>query len=88
MRLRLDQTLRDYSNAVNELGRVLEQSGQSSAAPGFEELRQDRQKYKNLVTESPYPASLLAERVKQESRLYSKLKSTLRKFQMDLASRV
>ena len=88
LRLRLDQTLRDYSNAVNELGQVLEHSGQSSVAPGFKELRQDRQKYKNLVTESPYPASLPAERVKQESRLYSKLKSNLRKFQMDLASRV
>ena len=48
----------------------------------------NRAEYKDMVTESPYPASLPAKRTNQESILYSKLKSNLRKFQMDLASRV
>lgn len=90
LRLSLDQALRNYSNAVDELGQVLEHSGPSAAGPGFEELQRNRAEYKDLVTESPYPESLPvpAKRTKQESMLYSKLKSNLRKFQMDLASRV
>lgn len=88
LRLSLDQALKDYSNAVNELGQVLEHSGQSTAAPGFEELQRNRAEYKDVVTESPYPASLPAKRIRQESMIYSKLKSNLWKFQMDLASRV
>lgn len=87
-RLSLNQALKDYSNAVNELGQVLEHSGQNAAGPGFEELQRNRAEYKDVVTESPYPVSLPAERIRQESMLYSKLKSNLRKFQMDLASHV
>ncbi len=88
VRGRLDSALRDYSNAVNELEQVLEHSGQGTDVSGFKELRRNRQKYKDLVTQSPYPTSLPAERIALESKLYSKIKSNLRKFQMDLAGRI
>ena len=58
MRTRLDRALSEYSNAVNALGQVLEHSGQSPGVSGFEELRRDREEYKDLVTAAPYPASL------------------------------
>ena len=87
MRKRLNRALSEYSNAVNVLGQVLEHSGQSPGVSGFEELRRDREEYKNLVTESPYPISLPEERIVQESKLYSKIRSNLRKFQIDLAGR-
>ena len=87
MRTRLDSALRGYSNAVNELAHVLEHSGQSLEVSGFEKLRRDREEYKNLVTESPYPISLPVMRIPRESKLYSKIRSNLRKFQMDLAGR-
>ena len=87
MRTRLDRALSEYSNAVNVLGQVLEHSGQSPGVSNFEELRRDREEYKDLVTESPYPISLPEERIVRESKLYGKIKSNLRKFQMGLAGR-
>ena len=88
MRRRLYSALRDYSNAVNELEQVLKHSGQSTEESGFEDLRQNREDYKYLVTKWPHPTSLLVERIAGESKLYSKIKSNLRKFQMDLAGRI
>lgn len=84
-RLRLDNALRDYSNAVNELEQVLNRSPYILETPGFKKLRRDREKYKDLVTAAPYPASLPQNRLTQESKLWSKVRSNLRRFQLQLA---
>lgn len=85
MRLRLDSALTDYSNAVRELEEVLEHSPRIPETPGFEKLRWGREKYKDLVTAAPYPASLPLERLTKESKLRSKIQSDLRSFQLRLA---
>ena len=84
VRLRLDSALTDYSNAVYELDEVLKHSPHIPKISGVKKLLRGREEYKDLITEAPYPTSLPQERLSQESKLYSKIRSDLRSFQLRL----
>ena len=81
----LDSALRDYSNAVKEFEEALKHSEQLPGAPDLEELKHDREAYKDLVTESPYPGSVPEQRITNESKLHHKIRSNLRHFQLQLS---
>ena len=76
MRRDLDSALTDYSNAVRELEEVLKCFQQSPGADALEELKRNRNDYKDLVTESPYPISMPDQRITQEARIHTKLGHT------------
>lgn len=85
MRFRLDSALREYSNTVRALEDVLEQSGHQGDASGLLKVKDDRVAYKDLVTETPYPKRLPSDRIAQESKLYSKIRSNLVSLQLEIA---
>lgn len=85
MRRDLDSALTDYSNAVRELEEVLKYFQQFPGADALEELKRNRNDYKDLVTESPYPISMPDQRITQEARIHTKIRSHLRYFQMQLS---
>ena len=86
MRFRLDGALREYSNEIKGLEDVLKQPGCFGEVTSFARVKDDRAEYKDLVTESPYPKQLPQNRIAEESKLYSKIRSNLVSLQLELAA--
>ena len=84
MRFSLDSALREYSNAVRGLEEVLEQPGHLGETTGLAGVKDDRAAYKDLVTEAPYPCRLPQERIPQESKIQSNIRSNLTRLQLEL----
>ncbi len=84
MRFRLDSALREYSNAVWGLEDVLKQSGHLEGATGLARVKDDRSAYKDLVTETPYPNRVPRDRIAQESKLHSEIRSNLVSLQLEI----
>ncbi len=80
----LNRSLRSYSNAVKMLGDAVGDLDVLES-PSFEVLREDRKKYKDLLTSDPYPNTISFERVNDESNMYDKLQSNLTLFRLALA---
>lgn len=83
-RFRLDGTLREYSNAVRGLEDALKHSGHLDEAPGLAQVKDDRSAYKDLVTETPYPNRVPPDRIAQESKLHSEIRSNLVRLQFEI----
>ncbi len=76
--------LRSYSNAVYTLGRTLRESEVPTFAD-FEVLREDREKFRDILTSDPYPDRVSIEQLRRESKMYDKIRSNIRMFQLKLA---
>ena len=83
-RILLNSALRDYSNAINDLEEAQIHSLHIPDTPGFEQLRRDREQYKDRVTAAPYPTSLPLTLLLDESNFYKLARSNLRNFQLQL----
>ena len=86
MRRDLDSALTDYSNALEELEQVVTHPGTFPQDFCLDQLKQDRKNYKDLVTESPYPGSILPDRITKASHLHTRIRSNLRRFQLELSN--
>ena len=84
-RIAIDGALRDYSNAVRNLGIAIEDI-ENIGQKQFEKIRQDREDYKDLVTEFPYPSKISTVRISAESTKYGKIQENILRFRLDLSN--
>ena len=85
MRRSLDSALTDYSNALEELEQVVVDPGRFPEDLGLDLLKKDRKKYKDLVTESPYPVRIPSGRITAAAKLHTQIRSNLRRVQLELS---
>ncbi len=86
MRRNLDSALTDYSNALEELEQVVTYRGGFRQDFGLDQLKRDRKKYKDLVTESPYPIRMPSDRITAAAKLHTRIRSNLRRVQLELSA--
>ncbi len=84
LRFELDGAFTDYGNALFELEQVLPDTVHSNVGPSFEDLKENRRAYKDLVTGAPYPIHSSSDRIVVESNCYTTARSNIRKFQIQL----
>ena len=85
-RRRFDASLSNYDYSLHELETIVEIHGDLSHVDDMESLVEDRHKYRDYVTDSPYPEQMSHQKAEQESTLHMDLRSNLRRFQFKLSN--
>lgn len=84
-RLVLDSALTRYSNAVYTLEEALKQYSVPWRTSEFENIKTDREAYKDLLTAFPYPQRFPQSMRSEEAKKYGQIRTNLRLFQLRLS---